>query len=288
MTKEVSKMTRETKVVLITGASSGIGKATALQLLEEGHIVYGAARRVGEMSDIDHHENGYAVKVDITRNEDIASCVEKIIEEQGRIDILFNNAGIAQYGALEDVPIEKARYQFEVNLFGLAEMTKAVLPHMRKERKGQIINTSSAGGVIWSPLGTWYHATKHALEGWSDALRLELTPFGIDVTVIRPGLIKTSIAESARELAPENIENSAYVSMYQKLRAARRASKLKPSPPEVIAKTVSKAIRARKPKTRYTAGSNAKLMIRMRKLLGDRGFDRFILRRLKPKSGEST
>jgi NAD(P)-dependent dehydrogenase (short-subunit alcohol dehydrogenase family) len=220
------------------------------------------------------------VKLDITSKEDIVSCVDQVIREQGRIDVLFNNAGIAQYGALEDVPIEKARYQFEVNLFGLAEMTKAVLPHMRKERKGLIINTSSAGGVIWSPLGTWYHATKHALEGWSDALRLEVNSFGINVTVIRPGLIKTGLSDSARELMPENFENSAYLSMYQQLGAARRARKLKPSPPEVIAETVSKAIRAQKPKTRYTAGSNAKRLIRMRRLLGDRGFDRFILRRL--------
>lgn len=274
------KMSGERKVILITGASSGIGKATALQLLEEDHIVYGAARNVGEMSDIDQHENGYAMKLDITSNEDIVSCVDRIIKEHGRIDVLFNNAGYGQYGALEDVPIENARYQFEVNLFGLAEMTKAVLPHMRKERKGLIINTSSTGGVVWSPLGTWYHATKFALEGWSDALRLELSSFGIDVTLIRPGLIKTGFTDRVREHLPKNYEDSAYNSMYQKLAAARSAGKIKPSPPEVIAKTVSKAIRAKKPKTRYTAGSGAKSLIRMRRLLGDRGFDRFILRRL--------
>ena len=178
------------QVILITGASSGMGKDAAMHLINQGHIVYGAARRVSNMADI-VEKGGHALELDVTNPEQVKSVADKIIEEQGRIDVLVNNAGYAVYGAVEDVSAEDAKRQFDVNLFGLAEMTKAVLPYMRKSKSGKIINISSMGGKMYTPLGAWYHATKHALEGWSDCLRLELKQFGIDVVVIEPGGIAT-------------------------------------------------------------------------------------------------
>ncbi|MEO0333342.1 MAG: oxidoreductase [Bacteroidota bacterium] len=183
------------KVILVTGASSGIGKATALQLLSAGHTVYGLARRVENMQDL-VKAGGKALPMDVTQHAQVKAVIQDIIQKEKRIDVLINNAGYAVYGAIEDVSYEDAKRQFEVNLFGLAEVTKAVLPAMRNQKSGTIINVSSVGGKIFTPLGAWYHATKHALEGWSDCLRLELRSFGIDVVVIQPGAIKTEFGLS--------------------------------------------------------------------------------------------
>ena len=164
------------KVILITGASSGMGKESALTLLKQGHIVYGAARRKGKMQEL-VDLGGHALPLDVQDHGAAAGVVEQIIGENGRIDVLVNNAGYAIYGAVEETSIEDARRQFEVNLFGVAALTNAVLPHMRTQGSGAIINVSSMGGRMYTPLGAWYHATKYALEGWSDCLRLELKQF---------------------------------------------------------------------------------------------------------------
>ena len=178
------------KIALVTGASSGIGKATALQLIKDGYIVYGAARRVEKMNDI-ISAGGHAIALDVTDYEQVKSEINSIIQKEGRVDILVNNAGYAVYGPVEEITVEQAKRQFDVNLFGLAEVTKAIIPTMRNQKSGIILNISSVGGKIYTPLGAWYHATKHALEGWSDSLRLELAQFGIDVVIIQPGSIKT-------------------------------------------------------------------------------------------------
>ena len=184
------------QTVLITGASSGIGKETARRLLQEGYVVYAAARRIEQMRDLE--EMGAAVlKLDVTREEDIEAGVERIVEERGGTDVLVNNAGFGLYGPVEETPLGAARYQFEVNLFGLARLTQLVLPHMREKGAGKIVNMSSIGGKVYSPLGSWYYATKHALEGWSDCLRWELKRFGIDVIIIQPGLIRTEFGNVA-------------------------------------------------------------------------------------------
>ena len=154
------------KIILITGASSGIGKDTALQLIKEGHIVYGAARRIEKMQDL-VAAGGKAIKMDVTREEDVKATVQQVLKEQGKIDVLFNNAGYGLFGAVELITIEEARRQFDVNIFGLARMTKEVIPLMREQGKGTIINMSSVGGKVYSPFGAWYHGTKHALEGLS-------------------------------------------------------------------------------------------------------------------------
>ena len=166
------------QVVLITGASSGMGKETALQLIKDGYTVYGAARRIEKMKEL-QEAGGHALQMDISMEEDIKKALRTIEENHGGVDILINNAGYGSYGSVEETTIEDARYQFEVNLFGLARLTQLILPGMRQKRSGKIINISSMGGRIYTPLGAWYHASKHALEGWSDCLRLELKPFNI-------------------------------------------------------------------------------------------------------------
>ncbi|GAA1752158.1 oxidoreductase [Agromyces humatus] len=174
----------------MTGASSGIGEQTALELLRRGFTVYGAARRVDRMSAL-VDAGGHAIAMDVTDDASVRAAVDRIDSEQGRIDVLVNNAGYGSYGALEDVPIGEARRQFEVNVFGLARITQLVLPGMRARRSGAIVNISSIGGRIYEPLGAWYHATKFAVEGLSDSLRVELEPHGIRVVVIQPGAIRT-------------------------------------------------------------------------------------------------
>ena len=262
------------RVILVTGASSGIGKATAEKLIEEGHTVYGAARRVERMEDL-VRQGGHALSVDVTQHDTIRAAVAQVLEEQGRLDVLVNNAGYAVYGAVEDTTVEDARRQFEVNVFGLAEMTKAVLPTMRQQKSGCIINITSMGGKIYTPLGAWYHATKHALEGWSDCLRLELAPFGIKVVVIEPGAIQTEFGDVLYQPLLDRSGEGPYAAMAQKVAQVIKAAYADGagSPPSVIADVISRAIRASRPKRRYVAGKYARLMMFMRRWFGDRIFD---------------
>jgi NAD(P)-dependent dehydrogenase (short-subunit alcohol dehydrogenase family) len=176
------------KVAIVTGGSSGIGEATARQLHAAGYVVYAAARRADRMSAL-VAAGVRALAMDLTVEESMTSGIERVLAEAGRVDVLVNNAGYGSYGSLEEVPLSEARHQFEVNVFGSARLTQLVLPGMRAQRYGRIINISSIGGKIYGPLGDWYHATKFALEGLSDSLRVELQPFGIDVVVIEPGAI---------------------------------------------------------------------------------------------------
>ena len=188
------------KVMLITGASSGIGREAAILLGTQGHKVYAGARRLERMADLADRAGGgvTAVEMDVSEGTDNERVVSRIIEDEGRIDVLINNAGFGLYGPIEDIPIDDARYQFEVNLFGLAQLTQLVLPHMRAQGSGRIVNVSSMVGRVYTPLAAWYDATKHALEGWSDCLRLETAPFGIQVVLIEPGAIPaTSPASSS-------------------------------------------------------------------------------------------
>ena len=269
------------KVIIVTGASSGIGKATALQLIKEGHHVYGAARRVEKMNDL-VMAGGHAVGMDVTDHTQVHNEIGKIQETEGRIDVLVNNAGYAVYGPIEEVSYEQAKRQFEVNLFGLAEVTKAALPTMRAQQSGMIINVSSVGGKIYSPLGAWYHATKHALEGWSDCLRLEVKQFGIDVVVVQPGAIKTEF-DVAMDHQFGEVDHSAYGTLKNSMQKVMENA-YKPgnySEPKVIADVVSKAIQAPNPRTRYAAGKMAKQTLMGRKWLSDKGFDRMIMRMVK-------
>lgn len=266
------------KVALVTGASSGIGKVTAKQLIADGLTVYGAARRIEKMQDLEEL-GATALKMDITKEEDVRKVVQTIEKNHKSVDVLVNNAGYAIYGAVEDTTIEDARRQFEVNLFGLAHLTKKVLPYMREQRSGKIINLSSMGGKMYTPLGAWYHASKHALEGWSDCLRLELAPFGIDVIIIEPGIIETEFGDVMSGPMMERSGDTAYAEMAKSVSKATAESYEKGggSPPEVIAKVISRAVAAKKPKTRYAKGKMGRPLIFLRKILSDKLFDKLIM-----------
>ena len=270
------------KVALVTGASSGMGKDFAKALLKEGMVVYTAARRVEKMDDL-KQLGAIPLKMDVTNEDEVKAAVEIIEKDHGGVDILLNNAGFGLYGAVEDVSIDDARYQFEVNLFGLARLTQLVLPSMRKKGAGTIINTSSMGGKIYTPLGAWYHATKHAVEGWSDCLRIELKQFGIDVVVIEPGIIRTEFGAVLLDPLLERSKGSAYEPMVQKMVNATKQSYESGggSDPSVITDLIIKAVRAKKPKTRYMAGQYAKLMVFVRKWFGDRAFDNMVMSMVK-------
>ena len=271
------------KTVLITGASSGIGKATAKKLLADGYSVYAAARRIEQMRDLEE-SGATALKMDVTKEEDLVAGVERINEEQDGVDILINNAGFGLFGAMEDTPLDEARYQFEVNLFGLARLTQLVLPYMRERGAGKVVNISSMGGKIYTPLGSWYHATKFALEGWSDCLRFELKDFGIDVIVIEPGAIRTEFSDVAFGPTLEHSRSPAYSGFVDKMLEMRdriEGNDSLGSPPSVIADTIARAIRVNRPKTRYVAGQYARPLLLLRRLLSDRMFDRLIGRMLR-------
>ncbi len=262
-------------VALITGASSGMGKDFALRLIAEGYVVYGAARRVDRMQDIEA-AGGRVLAMDVTDDATMIAGIEQIIRERGRIDVLVNNAGYGQMGALEDVPIEIGRHQMEVNLFGLARLTQLCLPHMRARMSGRVINVSSIGGKCAFPLGGWYHASKFALEGYSDTLRMEVSPFGIDVVVIEPGGTESEWASIAQKEAERYSADGAYGSLVAGQRDSRTWQRKMP-PPKVITDLIVKALKARKPRTRYHGGTGAGQILFLRHILSDRLFDRLIL-----------
>ncbi len=267
-------MANADKVVLITGGSSGIGEATARQLRADGFTVFAAARRTERMAGL--AELGiHTFAMDVTDDASMVAGVARVIRSAGRIDVLVNNAGYGSYGALEDVPISEGRAQFDVNLFGLARLTQLTLPQMRTQGNGRIINISSMGGKIYEPLGSWYHATKFAVEGLSDSLRLELKPFGIDVVVIEPGGIRTEWSGIASEKILATSGKTAYASQAEHLAKVLGNERLQSSP-EVVAAAISRAASARRPKIRYVVGSGARPLLFARRLLSDRMFDRFL------------
>ena len=264
------------KVVLITGASSGMGKVAALLLAEEGHKVYAAARRIDSMQAELAPKGIVPVALDVTKSDDNERVVDQIIDAEGRIDVLINNAGFGLYGPVEDVSIDDARYQFEVNLFGLADLTQRVLPHMRAQGSGRVINTSSMGGKIFTPLGAWYHATKHALEGWSDCLRIETAPFGIQVVVIEPGGVKTEFADVLGRQLEKYYGNSAYddqMKPFIDMMGDDNPMLDRMTEPEVLGKVFVEAATTRKPKRRYVKGYGARPALFIRKWFGDGAYE---------------
>ncbi|WP_328541303.1 MULTISPECIES: oxidoreductase [unclassified Streptomyces] len=267
------------KTALVTGASSGIGEATALKLQELGYTVYGAARRTDRLHKL--ADRGIRpLAMDVTDEDSMRSGVERITAETGRIDVLVNNAGYGSYGALEDVPLDEARYQFEVNVFGALRLAQLILPHMRAQRSGTIVNVTSMGGKIYTPLGGWYHGTKFALEALSDCLRLEGKPFGIDVVVIEPGGIATEWGAIAADKLEKPSSSGPYTAQATAVASSLRseANAKRNSPPAVIADAIAKAVTARRPKTRYATGFGARPLIALRRILPDRAFDTVISR----------
>jgi len=260
------------KVILITGASSGIGLETAKMLIEKGHKVYGGARRIELMQEV---KGLNALNLDITNEASIKECVEYILQKEKIIDVLINNAGYGLYGAIEDIPLEEAKRQFEVNLFGLAKITQLILPVMREKKEGKIINISSIGGKVYSPLGAWYYASKHALEAFSDCLRFEVKQFNIKVVIIEPGMVKTEWDKSGPvEYINKFSKESAYQNIAKKALKKIETIYSKNIPDgKIVAEGILKAIDTTNPKTRYTMGYMAKTILFLRKFLSDKAFE---------------
>lgn len=262
------------RVALVTGASSGIGLDTARYLAEAGFVTYAAARRVDRMAALRAH-GVRVLPLDLTDDASIQACAETIRSESGGVDVLVNNAGYGAYGALEEVPLAEARRQFEVNLFGLARLTQLVIPYMRERRWGRIINVSSIGGVMATPYGGWYHATKFALEGYSTALRQELAPFGIGVAVIRPagtqsewGQIATASLQRVSGSGPYRAAVGALMEAFSKGAGSPRMV----VPASAIAELIRRAATDARPRTVYAPGL-ARVFLFVRWLLSDRAHD---------------
>ena len=243
------------KVILITGASSGIGFDAAQTLAQQGHKVYAAARRVVLMEPLKTY-GVKVVKMDVTDEASMIQGVEAVIQAEGRIDVLVNNAGYGYFGTIETVPLEDARRQVEVNVFGLARLTQLVLPYMRKQGSGRIVNTSSIAGKMVIYMGGWYNVTKYSVEAFSDALRMEMKPFGIDVVMIEPGAIKTDWGIIAARHLKESSADSAYEEIgtqwANNIDWFYKTNML--SKPSVVAKAISRAVNRRHPRARYRIG----------------------------------
>jgi NAD(P)-dependent dehydrogenase (short-subunit alcohol dehydrogenase family) len=263
------------KAVLITGCSSGIGHATAEQLARDGWTVYATARKPETLTALEQ-AGCKTLALDVTDEASMSAAVDAVVNAEGAVGVLINNAGYSQSGAVESIPIEQIRRQFETNVFGLIRMCQLVLPGMRAQRWGRIVNLSSMGGRLVFPGGGIYHATKYAVEAISDALRFEVRGFGVEVIVIEPGLIVTNFGQTAAgsvgsEAGPYADFNRAVA---EKTEAAYKGPMAKlGAGPETVAKTIAAALEAERPKARYPVTPSAHLMINQRKVTPDRMWD---------------
>lgn len=266
------------KAVLITGCSTGIGRATALRLAKAGHTVYATARKVETLQDL-AAAGCKVMALDVCDESSIRAGVAKVEQEQGAVGVLVNNAGYGSEGPIEEVPMEEVRRQFETNVFGLTLLTKLVLPGMRKQGWGKIVNLSSMGGRMTLPGGGFYHATKYAVEAISDALRFEVQGFGIDVVIIEPGPIKTEFGDTAiARVAALGGPTSPYKEFLTVLQRQIRDAYEGPmgrlaADADAVAKAIETAITASRPKTRYVITVAAHVMMGLRRWVGDRGWD---------------
>jgi NAD(P)-dependent dehydrogenase (short-subunit alcohol dehydrogenase family) len=275
-------MAEASRAVLVTGCSSGIGRATAERLASARWPVYATARRPESIADL--AERGCrTLALDVTDEESMRAAVAAVEEAEGAVGVLVNNAGFSQSGALETLSMERLRAQFETNVFGLVRMCQLALAGMRRQGWGRIVNVSSMGGRLTFPGGGAYHATKHAVEALSDALRFEVRGFGIDVVVIEPGLIRTRFGETAAGsiAAPEQSRDDPYASFNAAVGAATAGIYEGPMArlgggPETVARAIERAISSRRPKTRYKVTPSARLALAQRRLLTDRAWDAMI------------
>jgi len=272
--------------ILITGCSSGIGRAMASMLVRAGHTVYATARRPETLAELEA-AGARTLALDVTSEESMVAAVKAVEAEHGSVGTLVNNAGYGEYGPIEETDLERVRTMFETNVFGLSRLTQLVLPGMRRAGHGRIVNVSSMGGRIVFPVGGYYHASKYAVEAISDALRVEVRPFGIDVVVIEPGLIRTGFESRVNEgIAGDGslaADRSAYAELLARSEQATAESyrNVLAVGPEAVAKVTLKAVEAERPRTRYVVTPAARAMITLRKLGGDRVWDGFVRRQFK-------
>lgn len=279
------------RVVLITGCSSGIGAATAARLVKDGWTVYATARRVDTLAAL-ATAGGRTLALDVTDEASMQAAVERVLADTGHIDALVNNAGYSQSGAIEDVPVADVRRQFETNVFGLLRLTQLVLPSMRARRRGCIVNVGSMGGRLTFPGGGIYHATKHALEALSDALRFEVAGFGIHVVLVQPGLIRTHFSATAgRSLESRGRDGSPYARFTQEVERITRESYVQgptarlAGEPDDVADVIAAALAARDPAPRYRVTASARIFMTLRAMLTDRLWDG-LLARTYPRPGQ--
>jgi NAD(P)-dependent dehydrogenase (short-subunit alcohol dehydrogenase family) len=272
-------MNEASKVVLITGCSTGMGRATALRLAQKGHVVYATARREEAIADL-KAAGARTMALDVTDESSMSAAVDRVVAEHGAVGVLVNNAGYSQSGALETLPMSDLRRQFETNVFGLVRMCQLVLPGMRNQGWGRIVNISSMGGNFTFPGAGAYHGSKYAVEAISDALRFEVKGFGVEVVIVQPGLIRTEFASTAvTEMGGDwgpyaNFNASvgtATQEVYQKGPLAKMGG-----PPEAVAKAVEKAVTARNAPIRVRVTPSAHVLIRINRLMTDRMWDRFL------------
>jgi NAD(P)-dependent dehydrogenase (short-subunit alcohol dehydrogenase family) len=264
------------QVVLITGCSTGIGRATAERLARAGHTVYATARRPESIEDL--KESGCrTLALDVTSEESMSAAVAAVERAEGGIGALVNNAGYSQNGAVETVPLADVRAQFETNVFGLLRMCQLVLPGMRRRGEGTIVNLSSMGGRFTLPGGGIYHATKHAVEAISDAMRFEVSSFGVHVVLIEPGIIRSSFGETAA--GSVSAGDGPYAEFNAAVAEANATAPDGPlgklgGEPDDVAKVIEAAIAARRPRSRYRVTASARVLLTQRRLLPDRAWDR--------------
>jgi len=267
------------KAVLITGCSTGIGRATASHLKSRGWNVYATARKHESIAEL-ASQRCKTMALDVCDDASMRAAVETVERAEGAVGVLINNAGYGLEGAFEEVPMTEIRRQFETNVFGLVAMTKLVLPAMRRQRWGRIVNLSSMGGKLTFPGGSYYHATKHAVEALSDALRFEVRGFGIDVIVIEPGPIKTRFGDTAvgSIAAPKDSPYAAFNTVLEKqIREAYEGGPMArfAAPPEAVAEVIERAITSTNQKTRYKVTLAARVLMGLRRVLPDRAFYAF-------------
>jgi NAD(P)-dependent dehydrogenase (short-subunit alcohol dehydrogenase family) len=280
----------KSRPVLITGCSTGIGRATAERLAEDGWNVHATARRLDAIKELGKRGCKTA-ELDVTDEQSMATAVAEV-EKDGPIGALINNAGYSQSGAIETIPMDSVRRQFETNVFGLMRMCQLALPSMRAAGSGRIVNLSSMGGKLTFPGGGVYHATKHAVEALSDALRFEVKGFGIEVVVIEPGLIVTEFGETAAGSLNEVDEHGPYARFNADV-AKATAEAYKGglarfgAGPEAVADKIAKALTTRRPRTRYKVTPSARVVMGMRGVMTDRMWDRFVRTQFPPPAPEA-
>jgi short-subunit dehydrogenase len=279
------------KAVLITGCSTGIGRATAIWLAERGWKVYASARRKESLAALEG-KVAATLALDVCDENSIAAAVTAVEQKEGAVGVLINNAGYGQEGAFEEVRMEEVRVQFETNVFGLVRLTQLALPAMRRQRWGKIVNLSSMGGKLTLPGGAFYHATKHAVEAISDALRVEVGPFGIDVVVIEPGPVATSFGDTASQSMKKLLGDGS--SPYHSLNRAVAKGiedaytgrmKAFAAAPEAVARVIERAISTRRPRPRYVVTAAARILMGLKWALPDRAFDSMMRMQLKSFGG---
>lgn len=267
------------RVALVTGASSGIGHATALALAAHGFVTYATARRPEALAEL-RAQGLRTLTVDVTDEAALAAAVRTVEAEHGAVDVLVNNAGYGEMGPVEEVTLERWRDQFETNVFGLVRLSQLVLPGMRARGWGRIINVSSGGGEFTFPLAGAYHASKYAVESISDALRFEVRPFGIDVVVVQPSVVRTPLVDASLD-SLRRVASSPYAALIESYTRQSRESIARGTAiltPEQIAAVIVRAALARQPRTRYKIGAIARVLPVLRQVLPDRAWDAMIAR----------